>query len=160
MTHEFSIRPALPGEEPAIMRCLRSAFEPYRLYYTPAAYSDTVLTEDTILQRIMEMTVFVALNRSGDVIGTLACRLVSPGHGHLRGMAVLAEWQGKGVAQELLRAAEDHLKDQGCSLITLNTTVPLKRAVRFYEKNGYQASGKVKDFFGMPLFGYEKVLRK
>jgi hypothetical protein len=32
------------------------------------------------------------------------------------------------------------------------------RAVRFYEKNGHRTSGKVRDFFGMPLFEYTKAL--
>lgn len=30
--------------------------------------------------------------------------------------------------------------------------------VRFYEKHGFAASGRVADFFGMPLFEYTKFL--
>ena len=39
-----------------------------------------------------------------------------------------------------------------------DTTEPLRPAVRFYERNGYRASGRVTDFFGMPIFEYVKRL--
>jgi GNAT superfamily N-acetyltransferase len=73
-------------------------------------------------------------------------------------MAVLPTWQGAGVAALLLDAAERELRDQRCSLVALDTTEPLRRATRFYEKHGYRASGRVSDFFGMPLFEYVKDL--
>ena len=37
-------------------------------------------------------------------------------------------------------------------------SAPLQRAIRFYERNGYRPSGRVADFFGMPLFEYVKPL--
>lgn len=79
--------------------------------------------------------------------------------GHLRGMAVLPEWQGGGVAEALLRAAEAELVSRNCACITLDTTEPLQRATRFYEKHGYRRSGRVSDFFGMRLHEYVKYLR-
>ena len=66
-------------------------------------------------------------------------------------MAVRPSWQGKGVAGALLQAALDNLRSMACRRVTLDTTLPLARAVRFYEKNGFRKSGKVTDFFGMPL---------
>jgi len=42
--------------------------------------------------------------------------------------------------------------------VTLDTTRPLERAIRFYERCGYRATGVVRDFFGMPLFEYAKDL--
>ena len=32
------------------------------------------------------------------------------------------------------------------------------RAMRFYEKNGFWATGEVGSFFGMELFAYRKVI--
>jgi GNAT superfamily N-acetyltransferase len=71
-------------------------------------------------------------------------------------MAVLPSWQGSGVAAALLQHAESELANQGCTFISLDTTEPLRAAMRFYEKNGYRRSGIVTDFFGMPLFEYVK----
>ena len=83
---------------------------------------------------------------------------MDPEEGHIRGMAVVAEWQGCGLAAQLLQAAESELRSQGCHRVTLDTTEPLERAMRFYGKNGYRRSGKVDNFFGMPLIEYVKNL--
>ena len=104
------------------------------------------------------MRVFVAVAKSEDaVVGTIGCG-AHGAEGHMRGMAVLPGWQGTGVASALLEAAETELRKSGCTHVTLDTTAPLARAVRFYEKNGYAASGRVQDFFGMPLYEYKKAL--
>jgi GNAT superfamily N-acetyltransferase len=71
-------------------------------------------------------------------------------------MAVLADWQGAGIAWQLLQHAEAELRLRQCSRVTLDTTAPLKRAIQFYERNGYRPSGKITDFYEMPLFEYTK----
>ncbi len=154
----FTIRHATPNDAPAILDCLRSAFEPYRNSYTPDAYRDTTLTPETIHERLASMSVFVAVTPAEEIVGTIASQVASPGVGHLRGMAVLPTWQGAGVAAQLLTAAEGDLHDRQCSVVTLDTTEPLERATRFYKKHGYRPSGRVSQFFGMPLFEYLKVL--
>ena len=102
------------------------------------------------------MSLFVAVTQEGRIIGTIGCSAGSGGEGHLRGMAVLPEWQGSGVADRLLQQAEAELRVLRCSRVTLDTTQPLKRAMRFYERHGYGATGRVTDFFGMPLYEYAK----
>jgi hypothetical protein len=42
--------------------------------------------------------------------------------------------------------------------VTLDTTEPLHKAMRFYGKHGYVPSGRATDFFGMPLHEYVKLL--
>ena len=155
----FSIRRAGESDAAGILECLRSSFEPYRETYTPEGFADTVLSQETIGRRLSEMSVFVAVSVAGEVIGTIGCAIAAEGEGHIRGMAVLPAWQGRGAATDLLRAAEAELRARGCKRVSLDTTEPLIRAARFYEKNGYRASGRVADFFGMPLFEYVKPLR-
>ncbi len=155
----FKIRQATETDIPAILACLAEAFSPYRTSYTPKAFLDTVLTAQTIKHRMKHMGVFVAeRDNDNSIIGTVACNMVNPEEGHLRGMAVLPSCQGAGVAQQLLERAETELRARKCIRITLDTTEPLKRAMRFYERNGYRPSGRVTDFFGMPLFEYVKSL--
>lgn len=141
-----------------MLACLAEAFAPYRDHYTPAAYEDTVLTPASAARRMREMTVFVAEDETGGVIGTIACAAAGAGEGHVRGMAVRASWYGRGIAARLLEAAERELVALGCSRATLDTTRPLERAIRFYTRHGYRATGVVRDFFGMPLFEYAKEL--
>src|SRR5262245_32369362 len=103
------------------------------------------------------MCVFVAVSE-GYVVGTVACA-ASGEEGHLRGMAVLPDWQGSGVASALLQAAEAEIRNQHCKRVTLDTTEPLARAVRFYARHGFRLSGRVSDFFGMPLHEWVKFFR-
>jgi DNA-binding transcriptional MerR regulator len=44
--------------------------------------------------------------------------------------------------------------------VTLDTTEPLTRAIRFYERQGYSPSGRVTDFYGMKLYEYRKALHR
>ena len=104
------------------------------------------------------MTVFVAVNEAGGIVGTITCCVLDKQEGHLRGMAVLPEWHGRSIARQLLDRAQDELSSRGCDRITLDTTEPLQPAMRFYERNGFRRTGKIADFFGMPLIEYEKIL--
>jgi GNAT superfamily N-acetyltransferase len=63
-----------------------------------------------------------------------------------------------GAPRVQLESIENELREAGCSLVTLDTTAPLARAIRFYERNGYVRSGVVSDFFGMALYEYKKRL--
>ena len=154
----ISIRRAADNDAPEILACLEAAFAPHRHLYIHAAYLDTVLTPETLRERLAIMQVFVALVPSGQIVGTIACNLLNSKEGHIRGMAVLPVWQGAGIAAQLLAHVEAEFRKQKCTRITLDTTEPLQRAMRFYEKLGFRRSGKIADFFGMPLFEYEKLL--
>jgi len=156
---QFSINRAGARDSAGILECLHLAFEPYRERYTREGFLDTVLTPETLAQRLQTMAIFVARDASGAIVGTIGCNRAHADEGHIRGMAVLDDWQGRGVAQQLLEAAESELRTLGCRRVTLDTTEPLQRAISFYKKNGYQATGKVSDFFAMPLFEYAKDLR-
>lgn len=154
----FTVTRANEKDAAGILNCLHEAFEPYRNDYTPAGFLDTVLTPETLHERLRTMAIFAARDSSGAVVGTVGCNRVDDQQGHIRGMAVRAAWQGCGVAQELLNAAESELRKLGCRRVTLDTTQPLLRAISFYKKNGYQPTGKIGDFFGMPLYEYAKDL--
>jgi len=156
--NEFVIHPASVVYAAAILQCLRAAFEPYRSQYSPQAWLDTVMTLDTLLHRLTSMTVLIAVSAQGNVVGTIGGAVVSTSEGHLRGMAVPPQWHGRGIARRLLEAMEKHLLAKGCTHISLDTTKPLQRAMRFYEKNGFARTGKITDFFGMPLIEYAKSL--
>ena len=150
------IRPALSADQDGILACLAAAFEPYRTAYTSEGFADTILSAERLAVRLQQMHVIVAC-ASEEIVGTIAGS-THGALGHLRGMAVLPEWQGSGLAARLLAAIEARLQKEGCTTVTLDTTLPLRAAMRFYEKNGYKRSGKVSDFFGMTLVEYVKAL--
>lgn len=154
----FVVRRALAGDAEGILGCLQSAFAAHRESYSPQAFEDTVLTPATIQQRLDDMSVFVAVNPGGEVLGTIGYKVERDMEGHIRGMAVRPDHLGSGLAQRLLETVEVELRKRKCSRVTLDTTEPLKRAIRFYEQNGFRASGVVRDYFGMPLLEYVKSL--
>jgi putative acetyltransferase len=110
-----------------------------------------------VQRRISEMCVLIAADAEGEVTGTIG-GAANDGQGHIRGMAVRPPWAGTGAAQTLLEAIEAELQERGCTRVTLDTTEPLERAMRFYERNGYRRTGHVGGFFGMPLIEYAKAL--
>src|SRR5689334_14276077 len=157
-TPEFEIRPAVHADAAAIHRCLRNAFDPYRAEYTDRAFGDTVPSPEGIEERLRDMALFVATLRDGAVVGTSACQDVGGGLGHLRGMAVQPGWQGRGIADALIEAAEAELRRVGCRRVNLHTTQPLARAQRFYARHGFRLTGDVEDFFGMEIAEHAKDL--
>jgi GNAT superfamily N-acetyltransferase len=152
----FTVRRADSNDGEAIVACLAAAFAPYRNSYTAAAFTDTVLDSRLVQHRLREMCVLVAVSGE-NVVGTVAC-VASGEEGHLRGMAVLPDWQGSGVASALLEVAENEIRSERCKRVTLDTTEPLARAMRFYACHGFTRSGRVSDFFGMPLHEWVKFL--
>lgn len=151
------IRRATSEDIAGVHACLVAAFAPYETQYTPAGYRDSVPDHPGLVKRAAEMTVLVALDPRGDVVGTVVYEAKGD-VGHLRGMAVLPEHEGRGYAAALLAQAEEDLARAGCQRVTLDTTAPLTRAIAFYTRHGYRPTGVVSDFFGMPLFEYARTI--
>jgi GNAT superfamily N-acetyltransferase len=154
------IRRATDRDAAGISRCLAAAFEPYRSAYTAGGFADTVLTPEGARDRLTHMTILVAEDDRGVVVGTIGYHVADSGDGHLRGMALVPGSQSTGIAALLLEAAEEGLRQAGCGRVTLDTTRPLTRAIRFYERHGYTTTGVVGDFYGMELVEYEKALTR
>jgi GNAT superfamily N-acetyltransferase len=157
----LKVRKAVLSDADPVLECLHIAFEPFRKFYSTQGFLDTTLDREMLLRRMTEMTVFVAETDDGRIVGTIAGVVLPDSNGeegHIRGMAVLPDQAGTGIAQALLEAVESDLAGQGCSRISLDTTAPLQRAINFYRKHGYVESGKVGDHFGMPLYEYVKKI--
>lgn len=110
------------GDSAGILECLHEAFEPYREAYTPRAFADTVLSPESLAQRLSTMSIFVATSGNVQIMGTIGCNQVDECEGHIRGMTVRTAWHGSGAAQRLLETAEAELRARHCRRITLDTT--------------------------------------
>jgi N-acetylglutamate synthase-like GNAT family acetyltransferase len=146
------IRHAREADVPGILHCLETAFAPFRRDYSDAGFRDTVLDAAQLRMRMTQMSVFVA-ERNHEVAGTIAVA-TDGDEGHLRGMAVLPSCEHGGIGRRLVRRALDELTVSGCRRATLGTTAVLVRAAKFYESAGFTRTGRVSDFFGMPLYEY------
>ncbi len=148
---QVEIRFATVDDLPGMLECLAAAFEPFRARYTPEAFLHTVLDPELARARLAEMQVVVAIDGRHRVVGTVSWSRPSPDRAHLRGMAARPDVQGAGVAQSVLDWSIAELRKQGVRRVTLKTTEPLARAIRFYERNGFRPTGTVDDFHGMPV---------
>jgi len=71
--------------------------------------------------------------------------------------------QGKGIGKRLLNAADDYAKEEHCSLIYMTVITIREDLIAWYEKNGYQRTGKVLPFpvderFGIPTQPLEMIV--
>jgi N-acetylglutamate synthase-like GNAT family acetyltransferase len=158
---DFIIRKALSKDAKGIHEVLLAAFEEYRSHYTPEGFKDTVMSEEAVLMRMKEMTIFVAIDKEERIIGTIGWQKINNQEGHIRGMAVHPKWQGKNSpADNLLQTVENDALKNDCLFLTLDTTAVLKRAGSFYKNHGFKLTGKTGDFFGSKIYQYLKYLNR
>jgi N-acetylglutamate synthase-like GNAT family acetyltransferase len=156
--HAVRIRRAVTEDADGILDCLSSAFAPYRRTYTREAYAATVLTRPLLNERLQSMTVFVAIEGAGRIVGTAAIQETSRQRAFLRGMAVRPAYQGTDLAASLLRRAVRLAREHGHSNLYLYTTQPLERAIGFYLKHGFRTTRRNWTWCGMKLIGFKRTL--
>lgn len=91
-----------------------------------------------------------------NLIGFMTCRQVSADEGEISAIGVLASHQKQGIGTLLLDAGIKHLSN--CSKIFLWVLADNRRAVDFYNTQGFTLSGKQKILtMGKPLLAEEMV---
>jgi ribosomal protein S18 acetylase RimI-like enzyme len=154
-TQNYVLRAARETDVDGILACLSAAFAPFRSQYTARAYAATVLTEKAASLRLRRMTVLVADHPRRGIVGTVSVKWLPDEHAHLRGMAVLPAWQGRGVASALLRRALRIIQKRDRRHVTLETTEPLQRAMEFYRRHGFYETLRRRSWGGMRLIEFE-----
>ena len=153
----FQIRRAVEADALEIALLLHTAFVEYKSLYTPGGFAATVLTPEQVITRMHEVPVCIVLH-DDLVVATGAAVQKSAGL-YIRGMAVAPEWRGGKIGELLLREVERFAKEAGEHRLFLSTTPFLARAIRLYEKWGFQRTTEgPHDLFGTPLFTMEKFL--
>jgi ribosomal protein S18 acetylase RimI-like enzyme len=103
---------------------------------------DAALLRRWISGNTNDCLVQVAEDGSGAIVGLTLVRvrpepLSHEPSAHLEAIAVARETEGKGVAGELLAAAENEARHHGARSMTLHVFSTNSRARRFYERSGY-----------------------
>lgn len=83
---------------------------------------------------------WIAINETGEVIGTIGLFNLGNNAADLRRMFVKPAYRGKekGVSKKLLDLLLIFAKDKGFKKIYLESTSVFKAAARFYSKNGFE----------------------
>lgn len=151
------IRMAARADARHVASVLRESFDEYKALYTPGGFAATTPDSDSILARMREGAVWIAL--LGDsVVGTAS--VVDRGEDlYVRGMAVLPSGRGLGIGRLLLKHIEDYARARGHRRMILSTTPFLHRAIRLYEDMGFMRSEEgPHELAGTPLFTMVKNL--
>jgi putative acetyltransferase len=82
--------------------------------------------------------VFLVARRAGEILGSIAFRIIAPGHAEIKRMFVRAEARGKGVGRRLLEALEDEARRRNVNRISLETGIRQPEAIGLYRASGYQ----------------------
>jgi N-acetylglutamate synthase-like GNAT family acetyltransferase len=94
----------------------------------------------------------------GEIVGTASAVRKSESL-YVRGMAVLPVTRGRRIGESLLEKIESYAREHNCRRMFLSTTPFLDRAIRLYERFGFQRTEEgPHDLFGTPLFTMEKLI--
>ena len=83
------------------------------------------------------------VKQDNKIIGTGGCKKLNANEGLLKRFYIAKEYRGSGISEQLLEKILDKAKLTLLTSIVLDVSKNNKRAIRFYEKNGftqYQAS--------------------
>jgi putative acetyltransferase len=81
---------------------------------------------------------FLVARRDGEALGSIAYRLIAPGHAEMKRLFVRGEARGVGLGRRLLNALEDAARAHGIERISLETGVKQGEAIGLYRACGYQ----------------------
>jgi len=154
---EIEVRMAMLEDAAAVASVLEKAFTEYRPSYTDDGFAATVLTKEKVETRMNEGQMWVALYNKA-IVGTVAA--VAKGEAlSVRGMGIVPAARGKRIGELLLDHVESFASARGHKRMTLSTTPFLSRAIRLYERFGFQRSNEEPfELFGTPLFTMVKNL--
>lgn len=151
------IRRADADDAEAVASVLRESFEEYEHLYTREGFDATTPACAAVLRRIEEGPVWVALV-DDTVVGTVSA--VPKGESlYVRGMGISPAARGRGIGELFLREVEGFASERGFKRLFLSTTPFLSRAIRLYERHGFERTGEGPDnLFGTPLFTMGKIV--
>jgi GNAT superfamily N-acetyltransferase len=128
---DVEIRRAAPAE-------LRDAYRMVSEYYQAAAVLKRETQEEFLRDYFCAGSGFWLARAGYNIIGCIALRRLDVPHSsEIKRMYVRPEARGRGVAQQLLEAAERFALAAGYHWIYLDTADGMKAAARFYQRNGF-----------------------
>ncbi len=129
-----SIREAVPGDIPALVRLINAAFTVEQFAFD----GDRISAEET--QAFMESGCFLLAEDSAALAGCVYLE-IRKDRGYLGLLAVDPARQGAGLGRKLVAAAEDYFRAKGCSAVDLRVISQRTPLPPFYSHLGYVETG-------------------
>ncbi len=152
-----SIRLGTVAELPEVASLMHASFAEYRSLYTEEAFLATTPNPAQLAIRMEEGPLWVA-EQGNSIVGTVAA-VLRGNDLYIRGMAVLPTARGLGLGELLLKQVEEFARVEHCKRLALSTTPFLHRAIRLYERAGFNRTDEEPhELFGTTLFTMAKTL--
>jgi len=127
---QVHVRPAHPGDFPALVALDEAAFDPLWRYVS-----------QTFAHALRSLPYFVMAELAGQTIGYLFSSRQGD-RGHLIRVAVHPDYQGCGVGARLLTEAIEFFRTEGVKVVTLNTQKDNTISQRLYRRFGFRPMGE------------------
>ena len=103
---------------------------------------------------------FIATNKDGDVIGCIRASIVDLDLAEIRTVCVDKEYQGKGIASELMKIALEFLKKKKMRKVAVRCKADNKASMAIFTKFGFEKEGYFKEHYrkGIDVVQYGKFL--
>lgn len=165
----MSISIAIEKDIPALVALMDSAYrgEGSKQGWTSEAdlFIGNKRTDETSVMELMKKPGAVFLKYTNDDGEIEACVFLKKKENkvYLGMFSVSPAAQGKGLGKKILAAADEYAKEQQCTSIYMTVITVREELIAWYERNGYQKTGRVLPFpvderFGIPKHPLEMLV--
>ncbi|HEX5743836.1 MAG TPA: GNAT family N-acetyltransferase [Candidatus Saccharimonadales bacterium] len=149
MTNQFSVKPFQAGKDsPDEIAATHLKIRQWEERVGQADFSGRILSSQKDLKSLNRYYVaaggnfFIAKDTEGRLIGFVGLKNNGDGHGAFKRLAVVPEWQRKGVGKALVSVAIDWARAAGFTKLSLQTH-SREYAKSLYEQFGFKVVGWV-----------------
>jgi putative acetyltransferase len=138
MAHpEVTVREVSAADVPLVIDLVRDVLAEFGLRFGEGSGTDEEVTRLPASYVDEGGGFWVAVDASDAIVGTCGAFPVGEGAFELRKMYLHLEARGTGAGQLLLDTCLGFVRSRGAKRIVLDTTHDMKRAIAFYERNGF-----------------------
>lgn len=109
----------------------------------------TPWSERAILDSYNNSTLFLLFEEEGEILGYVGLQIVLD-EGYITNVAVTKKARKRGVGSALISRLKEVAKEKGLRFISLEVRKSNAAAIALYEKQGFKAVGKRKNFYSHP----------
>lgn len=161
--------PATVADIPALVHLVNQAYrgEPSRQGWTTEAdlLKGDLRTDENDLTKLLERPQAVVLKASDEADVISGCVFLEKREErlYLGMLSVSPEKQAHGIGKQLLAAAAEHARAQGCSSIYMRVLSKRHELIGWYERHGYHSTGETAPYdapskYGVPTQPLEFVI--